>query len=264
MAKKAIVLSLFVLSVGASALAATDIIPCAVGNRWQYDCYKTFVGKVIFQGRTMASMTDASFGSSVYEVLSVDNKTAQPIYEYRESTNTTSSTGGADADDQTDIKLLNDDSGQRILSTHRTGSTMDKPDNQEYDPPLLYYVRNAAPGRQWTVGTVRDEDTATPLSAKAVGRETVTVPAGTFKDCLKIVYASDSMSGTVEVWQKQFNITSGRSRAVYWVADGVGVVKELEIATSTAETIGPDGKSPLTIDSATCSVSELRPGYIVK
>ena len=264
MSKRAYLFVLTIATLAVPAFAGTDIIPCAVGNKWQYDCYKTFVGKVVFQGKTMASMKDASFGSSVYEVLSVDSKSAQPVYEYRESTKTSSSTGGTDLDDQTDLKLVNDDTGQRILSTYQTASSMDKPDKQDYNPPLLYYVRNAALGKEWTVGTMRDEDTSSPLAAKAVGRETVTVPAGTFKDCLKVIYSSESISGTVEVWQKQFTITAGRSRGVYWVADGVGVVKELEVATSTAETTGPDGKSPLTIDSAQCSVSELRPGFIVK
>lgn len=263
MTKRAIVLSLAILTLGTCAFAATDIIPCAVGNKWQYDCYKTFVGKVVFQGRTMAAMKDASFGTSVYEVLSVD-KSAQPVYEYRESTKSVSSTGGSDIDEQTEFKLANGASGQQILSTYQTASSMDKPDKQDYSPPLLYYVHDAAPGKEWNVGTIRDEETSSPVTAKAVGRETVTVPAGTFKDCLKVVYSSDAMSGTVDIWQKQFNITSGRSRGIYWVADGVGVVKELEIATSTAETTGPDGKSPLTIDSAQCSVSELRPGFVVK
>jgi hypothetical protein len=264
MVRNAFISILVLFELAVPVLASTDIIPCTVGNKWQYDCYKIFRGAVRYQGKTMASTNDTSFGSSVYEVLSVDDKPARPVYEYRETTNTASCTGGTDSDEQTDLKLVNDDAGQRVLSTYQTASSLDKPDKQDYDPPLLYYVRDAAPGKEWTVGTMRDENTTTPLTARAVGRETVTVPAGTFKDCLKVIYVSDTTSGTVDVWQKQFTITAGRSRGVYWVADGVGVVKELEIATSTAETPGPDGKTPLTIDSASCSVSELRPGFIVK
>lgn len=263
LAKKAIITALLIVSSAAAALA-TDIIPCEVGNKWQYDCYKTFVGKVVFRGRTMASLRDASFGSSVYEVLSVDSKSAQPVYDYRETTKTTSSAGGNDIDEQTDMKILNTDTGQMILSTYQTTSNADEPEKQTYEPSLLYFFRNAAPDKQWTVGTMRDGDTSAQITAKAVGRETVTVPAGTFKDCIKVIYSGDAMSGTVDVWNKQFNITSGRSRGIYWIADGVGVVKELEVAVSVAETPGPDGKSPLTIDSALCSVSELRPGYTIK
>ena len=263
MIKKALILALVTAWCATSALA-TDIIPCAVGNKWQYDCYKLLRGAVRYQGRTMTSLNDASFGSSVYEVLSVDDKSAQPVYEYRETTTTSSSTGGSESRDQVDLKVVNGDSGQQLLSSYRTSTGSDKPDKQDYDPPLLYFSRDPAPGLQWTVGIMRDEETKTPMTAKAVGKETVTVPAGTFKDCLKVVYSSDSMSGTVDLWDKQFTVTSGRSRGVYWVAQGVGVVKELAIAVSTAETPGPDGKSPLTIESSSCSVSELRPGFIVK
>lgn len=264
MSKRAYLLVLTIAVLAVPAFAATDIIPCAVGNHWHYDCYKTLRGALRYQGKTMTSMDDASFGSSVYEVLSVDSKSAQPVYEYRETTNTSSSAGGSESRDQVDLKVVNGDSGQQLLSSYRTSTNSDKPDKQDYDPPLLYYSRDAAPGRQWTVGTMRDEDTKVPMTAKAVGKETVTVPAGTFKDCLKVVYSADAMSGTVDLWNKQFTVTSGRSRGVYWVAEGVGVVKELQIVTSTAETPGPDGKSPLTIESASCSVSELRPGFVVK
>lgn len=255
-------MALVLLSFATCAFAATDIIPCEVGNKWQYDCYKVIRGQVTFKGKQMGSMDSSSFGSSVYEVLSVDGKSAQPIYSYRETTDT-SSEGSEPDHDQTDLQIRNDATGQYILSSYRTGSGMDAPDKQQYDKPLLYYVRGATPGKEWIIGVMRDEDTQVPMSAKAVGRETVTVPAGTFKNCLKVVYTSDTMSGTVDIWKKQFNITAGKSRGIYWVAEGVGVVKELEIATSTAQTPGPDG-TPVSIESSSCSVSELRPGFKVK
>ncbi len=41
----------------------------------------------------------SSFGSSVYEVLSVDSKSAQPVYEYREThRNDLVDNGGTDAE----------------------------------------------------------------------------------------------------------------------------------------------------------------------
>jgi hypothetical protein len=246
------------------ALAATDIIPCAVGNKWTYDCYKTMRGAIRYQDKTMTAMNDTSFGSSVYEVLAADSKATPPVFNYRESSDTNSSATGSNDRDQIDIKLVNAAIGQQMTSSYRTSSGSDKPDKQDYEPALLYFVHDAAPGKQWTVGPMRDEETQIPMTAKAVGKETVTVPAGTFKDCLKIVYTGDTMSGNVDVWGKHFTVTSGRTRGIYWIADGVGVVKELEIATSTAETPGPDGKSPVTIESASCDVRELKPGFIIK
>lgn len=243
--------------------AATDIIPCAVGNKWEFDCYKMFTGNLMFKGKAMSSMSDTSFGSSVYEVLSVDSASGQPVYEYREVTQTTSSTSGEETRNQSDLKIRDDSKGQFILSTDESGTNSDTPNKQDYDPPLFYYPHDAAPGKEWTVGSMRDENTTVPMTAKAVGRETVTVPAGTFKDCLKVVYISDTMTGTADLWGKQFTVTSGRSRGIYWIADGIGVVKELEVSTSIAETPGPDG-TPMTIESSSASVSELKPGYVVK
>jgi len=247
----------------AAAAFATDIIPCAVGNKWEYDCYKVFKGDVRFQGKSVGSNNDASFGTSVYEVLAVDNKSAQPVYDYRETTQTKSSTGGGDSTETLDLKLINDNEGQKVIWTSQEATGDDKPDKQTYDPPIFYYKHNCAPGQQWNVGVMRDTDTRIPLIAKVVGKETITVPAGTFKDCLKVAYTSDDISGTVDMWEKQFTITSGKSRGIYWVADGVGVVKELEVSTSVAETKGPDG-TPVSVSTATCVVSELRPGYIIK
>ena len=221
--------------------AAVEIIPCVVGNKWDYDCYKVIRANVQFQGHTLAYMNDASSGSSVYQVVSSEAKSAPPVFSYTESTDMESVHGVTDSD-KTELKLMIDKAGLKILSSVSESSDEKDPDKQTYDPPLLYFGSNADNGKSWDVGTMRDRDTKTYVTARGVGRETVTVPAGTFKNCLKVVYTSDEVSGTMEIWNKTFNITSGRSRGVYWVADGIGVVKELEVATSQAETPGPDGK----------------------
>jgi hypothetical protein len=250
------------LAVG--ALAGTDIIPSAEGNKWTYDCYKYMRGTMSLKDKVVSAFEDTSFGSSVYEIVSIDSKANPPTFDYRETTTTVSSSGGQSSESQVDIKFANTDKEQRIVSTNRAASADDdEPDQQEYSPALLYYLRDAAPGKQWTVGDMKQEDTVTPMSAKAVGKETVTVPAGTFKDCLKVVYYSDTVTGEVDIWGKPFTMASGKTRGIYWIADGVGVVKELEIAVSTAQAPGPDGKTMLSIESASCDVRELKPGYVV-
>ncbi|MGI6295182.1 MAG: hypothetical protein ACOX3G_03770 [Armatimonadota bacterium] len=259
-----LVLSLVLVVLTLPALAASEMIPVAEGNKWTYDCYRSIVGAIMFQGRVMSSLNDLSFGSSVYEILSVDNKANPPVFEYRESVDTASATGGSGSHSQIDIKFVQTERGQEIASTNRSATVSDEGEKQDYSPALLYYMRDAAPGKQWDVGGMRDAKTEIPMKAKAVGKETVTVPAGTFKDCLKVVYYSDTMTGSADIWGKEFNVTSGRTRGVYWIADGVGVVKELEIAESEAETIGPDGKTPLRIESYSCDVRELKPGFVVK
>lgn len=242
---------------------AMDMIPCAVGNKWEFNSYKVTKGHITFQGKTVAVMDDASSGSAVYEVLSVDKNSGPAIWSYAETTKTTSTSGTSNSD-RVQLNFTYDNGLMKILSTSHDESGAKKADNETYDPPVLYFDRaSAGSGKKWDVGLMRDGDAKNPLSAYGAGRETVTVPAGTFKDCLKVVYVSDSISGTVDIWNKDFNITSGRSRGVYWIAEGIGVVKELEISTSTAEASGPDG-TPITVDGSSCTVNELKPGYIVK
>ena len=253
---------LLALAAATPALAAYDIIPTAVGNKWEYDTVKILHASVMYQGKQMSEMRDASYGSSVYEVLSADAK-APGVVNYVEKT-TTWSVNGGDADtNKTEIRLATDDAGLKIMATTSDPSNGSKPETQSYDPALLYFVRGAEAGKSWDVGTMRDGESINPMTAKAAGRETVTVPAGTFKNCLKVVYSGDNIAGTMDMWGKTFTLTSGKSRGVYWIADGVGVVKELEISTSTAETPSPEGK-PLSVEAASCTVSELRPGYVVK
>lgn len=259
-----LVLTLVLVALTLPVTAETEMIPVAEGNKWTYDCYRSIVGAITFLGRTMSSLNDVSFGLSVYEVMSVDDKANPPAFQYRESIDTTSSSGGPGSHSQIDIKFARTERGQEITSTNRSATASDDGDKQDYSPALLYYMRDAVPGKQWDVGSMRDANTETPMKAKAVGKETVTVPAGTFKDCLKVVYYSDALTGSADIWGKEFDVTSGRTRGIYWIADGVGIVKELEIAESVAETIGPDGVTPLKIESSSCDVRELKPGFIVK
>lgn len=250
------------LAAAIPALASYEIVPAVAGNKWEYDTVKVLHASVMYQGKQMSEVRDASYGTSVYEVLSADAKDPK-VFNYVEKTTTWSTNGGNADTSKVDIRFAKDDSGLKIVSTTSESTNSPKPEAQTYDPALLYFSAGVETGKSWDVGTMRDGESTNPMIARAVGRETVTVPAGTFKDCLKVVYSGDSISGTTDMWGKTFTVTSGKSRGVYWIADGVGVVKELEISTSVAETPSPEGK-PLSVEAASCTVSELKPGFVVK
>jgi len=211
----------------APVAGSVEVIPCKAGNKWDYDCVKVLNARITFQGRTMATAKDASYGSATYEVASSDDTGGEVLYDYHESRKLKSVSGDTESMKLL-LKISNDESGLQIHY-----SSEDKPhgretDEQTYDPPLSYYNESdAAAGRAWDVGIIRDGDTACPMTGRGAGRETVTVPAGTFENCLKVVYSSDEITGTMEMWDKTFSITSGRTRGVYWIAENVGVVKEL-------------------------------------
>lgn len=244
-------------------MAATEILPCAVGNRWEYESIKLLRATMSIDKQPVASMRDTSSGTAVYEITAKDEKSALPVYTYIEYGEMKSTKGGEPEKTKTELIISSDKDAMQIISTLSDNYSDEAPEKQVYDPPLLYYKKDAANGKAWNVGTMRDANTKTFTSAKVTGRETVTVPAGTFKDCLRVVYTSNDLSGTMDIWGKEFNITSGQSRGVYWVAEGIGVVKELEVSTSVAETPGPAGKT-VVMEAAICTESELKPGYTVK
>ncbi len=255
------ILALATMVLAIPAVAAVEILPLAVGNKWEYDVYKVVRGVITSDKKILATMNDYRQGSAVYEVTGVDEKD-KSLFDYKETT-TTKSVNGSVSTDVAEIKMMKADKGLLLVSTSQSSNDEEKNDKQVYDPPLFYYNKNVAPGVSWEVGIIRDENVQFPMAARGINRETVTVPAGTFKDCLKIVYSTDSMSGSMEMWQKQFNVTSGLTRSIYWIAEGVGVVKEVEVSTSTSETTETNGKT-IELTGSICTVCELKPGYTVK
>ncbi|MCX8052481.1 MAG: hypothetical protein N3B12_01620 [Armatimonadetes bacterium] len=260
---RAALIAALALAIRLPVTAEMSPIPCAVGNRWEYDTVKLVRGSIIMDGKTMSAFRDTSSGSSVYEIVGVDEKASPVVYDYKETTRTWSTKGGEPNSDSSELRITSENGAIRILSTYTDSSDERTPDKQVYDPPLLYYVAEAVAGKSWEVGLMREREVTNPVTARGAGRENVTVPAGTFKDCLKVVYSGDNITGKMEMWGKPFTVTGGRSRGVYWIAEGVGVVKELEVATTVAESEGPGGKKVL-VEAASCTVSELRPGYVVK
>lgn len=264
MIKKAIKYALVLCILAAVAIpacATIDIIPCAAGNRWEYDCVKVLRATITLEGRPMATLYDPSLGTAVYEVVGAD--TSKPaVFDYRETSNMKSLNGNSE-ESKTQMNITNDGGILKVLSTSHESPGDKSPEKQTYDPALIYFTKDAAAGKSWAVGVMRDEDIKTPISARGAGKETVTVPAGTFKDCVKVIYSSDDVSGTMQMWGQTFTLTSAHTRGIYWLADGVGVVKEMEVNTSTAQGEGPEGK-PVIVEYADCVISELKPGFVVK
>lgn len=257
--KKAILLISLAILIAAAQCYAYEIIPCSAGNKWEYDSYKVLKVRIILQGNMVGGVNDVSQGTSVYEVLGIDKL---GVVDYQEK-RTFTSTKGDSFSDKISIKLKDDISGLLINSTYSESDSDTQGETQTYNPPLKYFIKDAAKGKAWDVGVMRDSEIQSPTNAKAVDLETVTVPAGTFKNCLKVVYYADKPIGKLDILDKKFEIVSGISRGIYWIAEGVGVVKELQINTSVAKSDGPNGE-PLQVEAVSCTVNELKPGYVVK
>lgn len=97
-----------------------------------------------------------------------------------------------------------------------------------YSTPLVYLRPGLKPGDTWTVGTQAVMGLTLLTSAKVEGTDTVTVPAGTFTDCVRVNYQSDKVTGTLMFDQTPATIQEGTYENIVWYAKDVGIVKEIQ------------------------------------
>ena len=95
-----------------------------------------------------------------------------------------------------------------------------------YQPPLLFLNSSARPGDSWTVGKQKNMGADLSTVATMGSPETITVPAGTFSNCLKIVHTS-----TVDNLNGEARVESGNVQDTIWYAKDVGVVKEFQVTS---------------------------------
>lgn len=139
---------------------------------------------------------------------------------------------------------------------------------ERLDPPHVLLISPFASGMRWRVGSRTSdhyefEGEQVPLmgeeieSAEYASVETVTTPAGTFDDCLKVVYRT-TVSATLPANQAPDAGGSGVEQRIEWFAPGIGVVKRSFETSSHVRR--PDG---LDIHMTTTS-TELLTSYEIK
>jgi hypothetical protein len=136
--------------------------------------------------------------------------------------------------DDGDYDLMTNINGVKIYKTYETDFENDVLVNEifdTYNPPLMYLPPRLSVG---TRGTFKSALTHKESSGfKATGKvtvdiivegiEDVTVPAGTFQDCLKIRINRDLISSKINREES--------SESTYWLAKGIGIVKLEETNT---------------------------------
>ncbi len=255
---RSLIISLIIL-LTAVQVSAYELFPCAVGNRWEYETVRVQNAQMKVGDAVASTSREVQSGLSVYQVVAGP---ADGVYDYQELVTLTDSSGKTQTD-KTLIKFSLDSKGLYLNSIVNQSSNDSSPVTQEYTPPLFYFSANADKGKPWDVGVFRDKALTEPFKAKSAGRENVVVPAGVFNNCLKLIYSSEGASGTFNITSIPFKPTGGRSFNVYWVVEGVGVVKELEVSTSKAEAFGPGGVK-FSMEGSSCTISELKPGFVAQ
>ncbi len=102
-----------------------------------------------------------------------------------------------------------------------------KPDSTRYEPSLQVLKLPADSGASWKVGTMKIQGILVELNAQVAGREDVEVPAGSYKNCLKVKSSSSSIGGSLQGASRlSMNVTGGDFVSTSWYAPGVGLVKQ--------------------------------------
>ncbi len=91
-------------------------------------------------------------------------------------------------------------------------------DSTRTDPAELLRF-GVAPSAEWTVGS----KSGYPLTGTFIGMETITVPAGTFPDCLKFEVCKRYDETTRETW-------------TLWLARNTGMIREEKVLVNHGET----------------------------
>ncbi len=131
-----------------------------------------------------------------------------------------------------------------------------KTPTEKYDPPLHLVKKTLKEGDNWEVGTIRQDKLSLTARVKVVASEDVTVPAGTFKQCLKLVTEAEP-KGQVEGGGFVLDVKKGNLTSTAWYATGVGLVKEETKLSLTLEVMG------MMVEFQQSQTRALQPGYQV-
>ena len=265
--RRTLLLALLLLGMAASIHAADtkSVLPLAVGNRWEYSIYMVGVTSV-GEGEDSQSAYTEGDGSCTEEVTAVNErrKNGDVVYEMRSTTNAAYETGADPKETITDTRLLASKAGIFMLASKANGLNGILTDEwQEYDPPLVLYGSDVKPGKKWKVGTIRDGGLTLPTQVSVAGKETVTVPAGTFKDCLKLHVICNKVAGSMGEGDDKVIIKSGKSLNTVWIYPGVGTVKEDTILQAKMLFPATDTRPELLMTGTQRKIRELQSRYKV-
>ena len=244
--------------------AVSQWFPLAMGNKWEYSVREIGVMS-ISDGEHSQSLNTEAEGTCVEEVLSLkETRSDGVVFEHRSTTKMQDSETSESHDSTIDSLMLSSKKGVFVLASKSSGTSGVLSGKWEsYNPPLMIYGAEMKSGGKWNMGTVREDKLRMPMVARVAGRETITVPAGTFEDCFKVYILCNKVSGTMGEGEDQAEISDGRSVTTVWVYPGVGTVKE-DTLLQAKMSFPPDEEGRVyTMTGTQRKTEELQPGYIV-
>lgn len=251
------------MAYAADAKSVPSAVPLAVGNRWEYSITQTGVMSVS-EGEKSKSAQMSTSGTCVEEVTGVKERRPNGDVVYTDVLTTRMEKGinSAASESVVESQLMTSKSGVFILGSKSSG--MDGLLSGQwvnYNPPLVMCSAGLKQGTKWKMGTVREGKLTMPMYAQVAGTESVTVPAGTFDDCLKVHITCNKVRGTMGSGNDTAEITDGKSITTIWIAPNVGVVKEDNILQAKMEFPPDEQGRVFTMLGTQRKIKELQPGF---
>ncbi len=218
--------------------AVVTYVPLTAGNRWVYTSSTQAFTEV---GGTRLSLQDTR-GTITVEIIGPSDQvaTASNVMVQRSVLSESGTVGGQ-------FNALNMVETWHLgwagdwLSLYQEDMQEDPTEDaktQRYSPPLRLFKKTPKDGDSWNVGVQRAERLSLPTQARVSEFEDVTVPAGTFKQCAKLIVEVTDPRGQIESEGLILNVRGGRIVETRWLAPGVGVVKAELTMTMTLELMG--------------------------
>lgn len=229
--------------------------PLTKGSKWTYESATKAVVKV---GGMEITVVDTK-GTTTEEIMADSEEVKDPkgVMVQRSVKSEKGIVNGQDGQmDVTETVHVGWNGEWLALHQQKTEGVPGRAANTEkYNPPLRLLKKTLKEGEVWEVGTLRQEKLSMPMRAKVAAFEDVTVPAGTFKQCLKLVQEVTEPTGQVEGGGFLLDVKKGNVTSTAWYAPGVGLVKEETKVNFTLEAMG------MTVEFQQTQNRALRAGY---
>lgn len=216
----------------------TTYIPLTAGNRWVYTSSTQAFTEV---GGTRLPLQDTRGTITVEIIGPSDQVSAAPNVMVQRSVLSESGTVGGQFNALNMVETWHLGWAGDWLSLYQEDMQEDPTEEaktQRYNPPLRLFKKTPKEGDAWDVGVQRADRLLLPTRARVAAFEDVTVPAGTFKGCAKLIMEVTDPSGQIESEGILLNVRGGRVVETRWLAPGVGIIKSELTITMTLELMG--------------------------
>jgi hypothetical protein len=226
-ANNALALLVFVLGCGSedpSELTGDDYFPLTVGSRWEYDDNHDGLTERLFK-----SMTECAPDTTFEDCASEEPITVQAVVF--------SSTGSDNPEESgNSFLILRDDGVYRIRQDQQDADEPEPEVIRTYSPGFLRFPRGTLTvGAQWDSEHTRCEEDLNddpPTSSREEKLyhwliediETITVPAGTFEDAIKLRRVTEGSGETKLYWY-----VANVGKVLEQLVDGETVLREEEL-----------------------------------